>query len=304
MKTRSRSGFSLLELLVILAIFAILLGLLLPAVQKVREAASRMSSANNMKQIALACLNYESANAVFPTGVDDNHFSAAARFLPYIEQNNLYNQIDFKKPVTDEANAAARKVAIKTFLNPGDSDAQGTEFGPTNYLFNAGSKFDLSENNGVFFLNSKVRIADITDGTSNTLMTGETLRGDGGKQAIDMRRQYVELDKDALKGLTQDSGVEEWKNSKNIAGNRCSSWMDGRFLQGTFTGTRVANDERPDVDCAGSGGLSGLRSFPGRPAQIGMCDGSVRALMKNISLEMWGALAGRNDGHVIPNDIF
>ena len=303
MKRSHRSGFTLFELLVVLAIFAILLGLLLPAIWKVRQAAARMSSMNNMKQIALAAFNYESTNATFPTGVDDNHFSAFAKLLPYIEQANVFNLIDFKKPVDDAANDPIRATIIKTFVSPEDDAppmGPDAKSGPTNYLFSAGSKFDLKDNNGVFYLNSKTKLAEITDGTSNTLMLGETLRGDGGKKAVDVRRQYVELGKDALKELKEDSGAQEWAASKGIAGNRGASWMDGRFLQGTFTGTRVGNDEKPDVDCAGKGGLSALRSMPNLPVNVGMCDGSVRAITTPLALDVWHNLTARNDGNPIP----
>ncbi len=303
MKRSHRRGFTLFELLVIIAIFAILLGLLLPAVQKVREAAARMSSANNMKQIGLAVFSYHDANGTLPPGVDDNHYSASARLLPYIEQNNVFQMIDFKKPVDDAANDQVRLILIKLFINPGDTDpemAPGIKSAPTNYLYCAGSKYDLKDNNGTLYLNSKTKITDITDGTSNTLLTGETLRGDGGKQATDVRRQLVELDKDALKDLKDESGVQEWAGNKNIAGNRCSSWLDGRFLQGTFTGTRVVSDEKPDVDCAGAGGLSGLRNFLNRPVNIGLCDGSVRSVMPALGLDVWHNLAARNDGNANP----
>ena len=76
-----------------------------------------------------------------------------------------------------------------------------------------------------------------------------------------MRRQYVLLKKDALKGVKPDTGVQDWKDDKNIAGDRCASWMDGRFLQGTFNGKLKLNDERPDVSCGGEGGVSALRSL-------------------------------------------
>jgi prepilin-type N-terminal cleavage/methylation domain-containing protein len=303
MKRFHRDGFTLFELLVVIAIFAILLGLFLPAVMKVRQAAARMSSMNNMKQIALACHNYHDANGAFPPGVDDNHFSALARLLPYIEQQNLYMLIDFKKPADDAANAQVRETLVKVFFSPEDPAppmAAGEKSAPTNYLFSAGSKYDLKDNNGAFFLNSKVKIADITDGLSNTLMTGETLRGDGVKQATDVRRQYVELDKDALKDLKDESGMQEWAGNKNIAGNRGACWMDGRFLQGTFTGTRVGNDEKPDVGCGGAGGLSALRSMPGLPINVGMCDGSVRAIVKPLELKVWNNLTARSDGNVLP----
>ncbi len=177
MKTQKRLAFTLFELLVVLAIFAILLGLFLPAVAKVRQAAGRSQSLNNMKQLGLACHNYHDANGSFPPGVDENHFSAAAKLLPYLEQNNIYNQIAFKKPVDDAANAPMRKIIVKVFINENDPLPllpPGAEFGPTNYLFNAGSKPDLDKNNGIFYLNSNTKIAEITDGTSNTLMTGDT----------------------------------------------------------------------------------------------------------------------------------
>lgn len=303
MKNRTRRAFTLFQLLVVLAIFAILLGLFLPAVLKVRQAAERMKSQNNLKQIGLACHNYHDTYGCFPPGVDDNHFGVAARLLPFIEQANVFNQIDFKKSIDDSGNAAMRKLVVKVFLNeqdPAPPMVPGVEWGPTNYLFNAGSKPDLDQNNGVFFLNSKVKIQEITDGTSNTLLAGDTLRGDGGKQATDVRRQYILLGKEALPGLNDDSGVEDFKNNKNIAGNRCSSWMDGRFLQGTFTGTRLVNDDKPDVDCGGAGGLSALRSMPGLFVDVSLCDGSVRTLAKEIKLETWRLLSSRNDGMVVP----
>src|SRR5262249_49795632 len=131
----------------------------------------------------------------------------------------------------------------------------------TNYLFSAGTKPSLKDNNGLFFQGSKIKLQDVTDGTSNTIMIGETLRGDGGAKAVDVRRQHVQLMADALKDLTDDSGAEDFKNNKNIAADRGHCYLDGRFLQGTFTGTRMLNDARPDVDCGGAGGLSALRSL-------------------------------------------
>jgi type II secretory pathway pseudopilin PulG len=299
--TTRRPALSLFEILIVLALLAILLGLLFPVIFKIRVAAARSQSANNLKQMALACHNYHDANAAFPAGSDDNNFSAAARLLPYVEQDNLYKQIDFTKPSTDPANAVARGALVKVFINPRDPQ-MGSEPGvaPTNYLFNAGSEPALKDNNGVFYQDSKVKLADITDGTSNTLMIGETLKGDGGKTAKEVARQYVLLGKDALKKLGDESGEKEWKDNKHIAGDRCASWIEGRFLQGTFTGTRLANDARPDVSCDGQGGLSGLRSLDGS-ITFALCDGSVRTVSKDLPLETWKALCGRNDGQIIPN---
>src|SRR5262245_32485881 len=172
MRKHSRSGYGLFQLFVVLAILLILLGLLLPAVQKVREAAARMQSQNNMKQIGLAAHNYLAAYNHFPTGVDDKNFSALMQMLPFIEQDNLYKTIDKTKNAESDDNAAPRGAFIKTFLDPRDTDERPDQkAGPTNYAMVAGSKADLDGNDGIFYRDSKTGIAGITDGTSNTLMT-------------------------------------------------------------------------------------------------------------------------------------
>ncbi len=292
MTKRNRPAFTLFQLLVVIAILAILLGLLLPAIQKVRAAAARTQSQNNLKQLVIGVLNYHENYRAFPSGVDDNHFSAASKLLPFIEYQNVYNLIDFKKSIDDKANAQARKLPIKVLLCPQDPIQNvKPEWGATNYLFN-----DL-----VFYLNSKEKIASITDGLSNTIAIGETLKGDGKTQAIDVRRQYVLLKKEDLKNTGPDTGVQYFKDNKNIAGDRCASWMDGRFLQGTFNGKLQPNDERPDVSCGGVGGVSALRSF-GRYVQVGMCDGSVRAVDKSVSHKTWKAAMTPSAGDILGND--
>jgi prepilin-type N-terminal cleavage/methylation domain-containing protein/prepilin-type processing-associated H-X9-DG protein len=299
---KKRRGFTLFELLTVLALLGLLLGLLLPAVQKVREAASRVQSANNLKQYGLACHNYHDTYGSFPPGVDSNNFSAVAHLLPFIEQNNLFQQIDFNKPISDNTNSAVAGTVMKICLNPQDPiENVRKDRGATNYLFSAGTKPSLEENDGIFFTNSKIKFAQITDGTSNTFMIGETLKGDGGDKAVDVKRQYVLLkDKDALKNLKDESGVQDWKDGKNISGDRCASWMDGRFLQGTFTGTRGINDERPDVSCDYAGGLSGLRTLTDG-VNVAFCDGSVHYVKKGIKFDVLKLLISRDDGQVIPN---
>ena len=300
---RSRSGFTLFQLLVVLALLAILLGLLLPAVAKVRMAAARVQSQNNLKQICLALHNYYSTYNKLPAGVDDNHFSVAAHILPYIEQDNLYKLIDFKKSVDDKANAKPLEVNIKVFFNPQDQIGRVTpDFGPTNYLFNAGSKATLDDNDGLFFHNSQIKFPDVTDGLSNTLFTCETLKGDGGVKAVTVKRQHVLLKKESLKDIKPDAGVQDFKDNKNIAGDRCASWMDGRFLQGTFNSMLKPDDPRPDVSCAGLGGVSGPRTASNNGFNAGYADGSVRFISTAISAENWKALTTRAGGEVITND--
>ena len=302
MSARSRSAFTLFQLLVVLALLALAFALLLPAVAKVRAAAARMNSINNLKQIALACHDYHDANGALPPGCDDNHFSAATYLLPFVEQADLFNTIDLKKSVDDAANAAARKAFIKTFLSPLDPvKTVKDDFGPTNYLFNAGSKPHLADDDGVFYQDSKVKLIDITDGTSNTLLAAETLKGDGSTKAEDVRRQYVLLKKDALKGIKDDAGADPFHNNQNLAGDRCASWMDGRFLQGTFNSRLKLNDKWFDVSCGGAGGVSSMRSFESGVVAA-LCDGSVRFVSNDVSITTWRSASTRNGGEVLGSD--
>ena len=114
---RIRCGFTLFQLLLLLALLAILFALLLPAVVKLRLAAARTQSINNLKQMVLAINNVASNTATgeLPSGEDDNHFSVSAHLLPYLEQNNLYQKIDFKKSVDDKDNADARRSSSRRF---------------------------------------------------------------------------------------------------------------------------------------------------------------------------------------------
>lgn len=292
-RRQKRPAFTLFQLLTLLALLALAFAMLLPAVQKVRESAARAQSSNNIKQMALALHNYNDVYGNLPPGVDDNHFSANAKLLPFIEQDNLYKAIDFKKSIDDKDNATARAAVVKTFINPLDPVVKvNDKWGATNYLFN-----DL-----LFSLNSKSKIpASFPDGTSNTIVIGETLKGDGSTTAKDVKRQHVLLKKDALKGIKDDAGVADFKANKHIVGDRCASWMDGRFLQGTFNGRLQPNDKRPDVSCAGLGGVSGLRTLA-RVVVVGLGDGSVRAVSLKISQKTWRNAMDPNDGMPLGDD--
>jgi type II secretory pathway pseudopilin PulG len=303
MTTRSRPAFTLYELLVALGSSGLLISVFLPFLARARNEAVQTQKLQNLKSLGLACHNYHDTIGRFPPGNDGDNFSAAAHLLPYLEQANLYKQIDFKKPMTDQANATVRATIVQSFLSPRDPQKAVTDaYGATNYLFCAGSKPALADNDGVFYQDSKVSFPQILDGTSNTLMMGETLKGDKNAKPGDARRLHVRLDKDALGKLQEDSGVQDFKDNKNIAHDGCASWMDGRFLQGTFTATRLPNEEKPDVDCGGMGGLSALRSLDDLTAFL-MCDGSARIVKTNkIKADLWKALATRAGGEVVKPD--
>jgi type II secretory pathway pseudopilin PulG len=295
MKRDPRSGFTLFQLLIVLAVLAILLGLLLPAVAKVRQASERVQSSNNLKQLALAIHNYADVDArrMLPAGRDGNGFSAFTRLLPYVEHDNVYKSIDLNKPFDDKANADARKTQLKLLQSPLDPVTVVKDgWGATNYVGN-----DL-----VFPVNANsVMPASFPDGTSNTILFAETLKGDGGTKAVTVKRQYVLLDKDALKDVKEDTGVKYFRDGKNISGDRCASWMDGHFLQTTFNGRLRPNDERPDVSCGGEGGVSAVR-MPGAAVLVGMADGSVRSVSPKISHETWKAAITPAGGEVLGAD--
>src|SRR5438270_4144961 len=126
-----RRAFTLIELLVVIAILAVLIGLLLPAVQKVREAANLATCKNNLKQIGLAMHNYYDTWSSYPVGyydptpwpqLDDGPgWGWGAYLLPFLEQANVYKQINFKLDVGDPANAGVRTVFLKSFICPSDA---------------------------------------------------------------------------------------------------------------------------------------------------------------------------------------
>ncbi len=303
MKLHSRSGFTLLELMILLALMTFAIGVMLPLLQMLRLAAARQASRNKLKQLVFACWAHHDDHGAFPFGVAKNGFSAMSQLLPYLHEGNLYKQIDFNSLATAKANEPVRATVLSKIISPLDplGKIRPDNIAPTSYLFSAGTKFSVSNNNGVVFENSKVRIVDITDGASTTIIIGETLIGDGGKQGKDVKRQHVKLDEAALKNLNDDSGIMEFAGKKNVAGDRCHSWLEGRFLQGTFTGTRKINDERPDVDCGGAGGLSALRGLH-KGVHVAFCDGRVLFISESISFATWQALCTRNGGEdVQPN---
>jgi prepilin-type N-terminal cleavage/methylation domain-containing protein len=285
-RTGVRRAFTLIELLVVIAIIAILIGLLLPAVQKVRAAAARMQCSNNLKQINLAAMNYEATNGVLPPGNHSTSYvSALGYLLPYIEQDNIFKQIPAAMLTIGNASGgvwyggawAAANNRIKTYQCPSDgsdgitpasgifaylyttgSSVTGATFGPnnptlgrTNYAANAGYIGSGGPYAGPYYPDSRTAILTITDGTSNTLGFGEYLGG-----AETGTRAYV------------------------------GAWM-GVGAVPTAWGL------------AQPGGWYQFASKHTGVIQFGFCDGSVRAVNKTANASQFIYASGASDGVVV-----
>jgi prepilin-type N-terminal cleavage/methylation domain-containing protein/prepilin-type processing-associated H-X9-DG protein len=209
--SRSLRGFTLIELLVVIAIIGVLIALLLPAVQQAREAARRIQCTNNLKQIGLAFANYESAQGSYPMGVlrQSRGYDAcattfghswAAFILPYMESSAQYNAVNFSRVYNSVSQFTAFRIRVNSYMCP--DDTLNTDLTQQGYIATWQSSYagvaGLTEliyyswgtgatapnadrcgaidGEGILGRNIAYRVADVTDGTSGTLLVGETSR--------------------------------------------------------------------------------------------------------------------------------
>lgn len=316
-----RPGFTLIELLVVIAIIAILIALLLPAVQAAREAARRTSCRNNLKQLGLAMANYQETHGVYPpagsypSGVTASTWSVQARILPFIEQANLQNLIDWGFDYGSQP--LVTQTRVPTLLCPSEINDEARPDGalfhyPLCYGVNEGSWHVYNPvtgrgSDGIAHPNSSVRPRDITDGLSHTICFAEVkaytpyLRDGGPPSSL-----TVPTDP----GLISSFGGDFKTNSGH------TEWVDGRVHQTGFTtvfgpNTLVphnvggivydidynSNREGKTVDQTTYAVVTSRSHHPG-VVQVVLMDGSARTISENISLSIWRNLGSRNDGNV------
>ena len=353
-----RHAFTLIEILVVIAIIAVLIGLLLPAVQKVREASNRASCSNNLKQIGLALHNYHDVNGSFPAawkllpqpdaGVPANYTlpssvdrttpnppivgpSVFVLILPYLEQSDLYDLIDVNKsffnPANMPPNNPAYSTPLKTFLCPSSPGAASVDysaelsdsfgnfdvtlnyppgliFGRTDYAPDAGMQADLpgiNINAGASIIGQPpqrpVRLTDIPDGTSNTLMVIE----DGGRPAWYGSKGIVTSAGGYQAGPNGPApqGGGAWADPLNyIATNGSDPSGSGIAAGGGFLGIPTA-----PWSCAnGCSNDSEIFSFHTGGSNALFGDGSVRFLMNGLTMNEMQALLSKAGGEVINFD--
>ena len=307
-----RRGFTLIEVLVCVSIMALLIGLLLPAVQAAREAARRLHCANNLKQIGLALHNYHTFHNAFSPGYvsgttagapstaeTGNGWGWGAMILAHAEQSPLSSALNFDLQITDPGSMTARSTSIGVFLCPST-----VGFGPASFHYYkplAGLPSDLatsqyvasagqfevsgspSRNNGVLYRNSSVGLGDITDGASSTLMVGERSRNVADATWV---------------GVVPNGVVA------NARACTAPGWLfqvcgDTRSMVLAHTGPDPKEGNVVGVPNSLDAGASSYWSLHPGGCNFLLCDGSVRFVKGGIDPSIFGSLASKSGGEIV-----
>jgi prepilin-type N-terminal cleavage/methylation domain-containing protein len=291
-----RRAFTMIELLIVVGIIAVLIALLLPAIQSARELARRASCSNNLLQLGIALGNYASTHSVFPPGVVNStgpiqnlpvgyHHSWVVQILPFLGEKNVYRHFDQLQSVYAPDNSTAREVVIPTFLCPSSPSR-----GPISY---AGCHNDAeapiaANNNGVLYLNSRVGYDDITDGLATTVALGELSRGTAtlgwasGTRSTLRNMGHALNEPDVLFPASRSAVFPNPPSEDDFAAV-----------------TSMVQDGSLPIDYVG-----GFASTHASGANFLFCNGSVRFVRTTVDGHIYQRLGNRADNELVADDAF